>query len=133
MSTDEKNAIREALAEYCFALDNFRFAELGQLFTADGVWETAFGKATGQTEIAALAASFTKDLAVPPRRIHMVANIVIKLNGDEAAVQSNWTQVQNSDTGPIINSGGSYEDRLVKRDGKWLFQHRKIDRFVKAG
>src|ERR1700712_5307666 len=90
MSTDEKNAIREALAEYCFALDNFRFAELGQLFTGDGVWETAFGKATGHAEIAALAASFTKDLAIAPRRIHMVANIVIKLNGDQAAVQSNW-------------------------------------------
>ena len=131
MSTDEKNAIREALAEYCFALDNFRFGELGQLFTADGVWETAFGKATGHAEIAALAASFTKDLTVAPRRIHMVANIVIKLDGDEARVLSNWTQVQNSDNGPIVNSGGGYEDRLVKRDGKWLFQYRRIDRFVK--
>jgi hypothetical protein len=45
-------------------------------------------------------------------------------------VRSNWTVVQNGPDGPKVGSGGSYTDDLVKRDGSWLFQYRKIDRFI---
>jgi hypothetical protein len=41
--------------------------------------------------------------------------------------------VQNSDAGPVIGSGGAYADRLVKVDGRWFFQHRTIERYIKAG
>ena len=33
---EDKEAIRELLSEYCFRMDEFRFAELGALFTEDG-------------------------------------------------------------------------------------------------
>ena len=33
---EEKDAIREVLAEYCFRLDDGRFAEMAALFTEDG-------------------------------------------------------------------------------------------------
>ena len=42
---EEKDAIREALAEYCFRLDDGRFAEMAALFTENGTWDTAFGRA----------------------------------------------------------------------------------------
>ena len=32
----EKDAIREVMAEYCFRLDNDRFADMAALFTEDG-------------------------------------------------------------------------------------------------
>ena len=49
---EEKDAIREVLARYCFALDDGKFAEMAALFTEDGTWHTAFGKATGRAAIA---------------------------------------------------------------------------------
>jgi 3-phenylpropionate/cinnamic acid dioxygenase small subunit len=69
-----------------------------------------------------------------PRAVHLVTNIVIKLDGEAATVRSNWTVVQNSPTnspgGPKIGSGGGYADQVVKEGGRWLFRYRKIDRFI---
>ena len=133
---EEKDAIREVLAEYCFRLDGGRYDEMAALFTADGTWDTAFGAATGRAAIAKQASDIRANRtqegagANRPRAIHLVTNIVIALEGDSAEVRSNWTVVQNSPDGPKIGSGGAYLDRMVKENGKWLFRHRKIDRFI---
>jgi uncharacterized protein (TIGR02246 family) len=126
----DKGEIRELLARYCFALDADRFEDMAALFTPDGVWETAFGTGTGREGIAAQARGIAT--GARPRRIHLTTNIVIDLDGDSATARSNWTVVQNMPSGPGISSGGAYEDRLVKVDGRWFFRHRKIDRYVKA-
>jgi uncharacterized protein (TIGR02246 family) len=127
----EKDAIREVLAEYCFRLDGGQFAEMAALFTEDGTWDTAFGKATGRAAIADLARSLReRGPQSRPRAIHLVTNIVIALDGERARIRSNWTVVQNSPGGPQIGSGGAYADEMVKRDGNWFFQYRKIDRFI---
>ena len=132
---EEKDAIREVLAEYCFALDGGRYDDMAALFTEDGTWDTAFGAATGRAAIAAQA----RDIRVRagdnrPRAVHLTTNIVIALAGDTAEVRSNWTVVQNSPAnstgGPRIGSGGGYADQMVKQNGKWLFRYRKIDRFI---
>ena len=128
---EEKDAIREVLAEYCFRLDGSRYDDMAALFTEDGTWDTAFGKATGRAAIAALA----RDLrlragANRPRAVHLVTNIAIALDGERAEVRSNWTVVQNSPEGPKIGSGGAYADQMVKEGGSWLFRYRKIDRFI---
>ena len=41
---EEKDAIREVLAEYCFRLDGGDYDGMAALFTEDGTWDTAFGK-----------------------------------------------------------------------------------------
>ena len=135
MANDEadKNAIRELLATYCFHLDNYRFADMAALFTEDGTWDTAFGKGTGRAGIVAQAESIGTPGAPRPRRVHLTTNIVIELVGDTASVESNWCVVQNSAAGPRIGSAGAYRDQVVKLDGKWLFQYRKIDRFIAEG
>jgi 3-phenylpropionate/cinnamic acid dioxygenase small subunit len=128
---EEKDAIREVLAEYCFHLDDGRFAEMAALFAADGTWETAFGSATGAADIAALARGIREKAgANRPRGVHLVTNIWIALDGDRARVRSNWTVVQNGPDGPGIGSGGAYADEMAKVDGRWRFRHRKIDRFI---
>jgi len=129
----EKNAIRELLATYCFHLDNYRFAEMAALFTADGTWDTAFGKGTGPDGIVAQAESIGTPGAVRPRRVHLTTNIVIALKNDEATVESNWSVIQNSASGPKIGSAGAYHDQVVKQDGTWRFRYRKIDRFIAEG
>ena len=134
MSTnlEDKDAIREVLAEYCFCLDNGRFAEMAALFAPDGTWHTAFGKATGRADIEALANRVANRAGPRPRGAHLVTNFVIKLAGDRALVASNWALAQNSPNGPIVSSGGVYADEMIKRDGNWLFHYRKIDRFIAA-
>lgn len=127
---EEKDAIREVLAEYCFCLDGGRFAEMAALFAPDGTWHTAFGKATGRADIEALAQRVANRAGPRPRGAHLVTNIVIRLDGDRARVVSNWALAQNSAQGPIVSSGGAYEDDMVKIDGTWLFHYRKIDRFI---
>jgi ketosteroid isomerase-like protein len=128
---EEKDAIREVLAEYCFRLDGGDYDGMAALFAEDGTWDTAFGKATSRSGIAQLARDIrARAGANRPRAIHLVTNIVIALDGDTAKVRSNWTVVQNSPSGPKIGSGGGYADELVKRDSKWLFRYRKIDRFI---
>jgi hypothetical protein len=132
---EEKDAIREVFAEYCFRLDGGQYDDMAALFTEDGTWETAFGSGTGRAAIAGLARDIrAKAGDNRPRAIHLVTNIVIALNGDTAEVRSNWTVVQNApagdSSGPRIGSGGGYYDRMVKQGGKWFFAHRKIDRFI---
>lgn len=127
---EEKDAIREVMAEYCFCLDNDRFADMAALFTEDGTWDTAFGKGTGRAEIEALVRRIRQSASSRPRAIHHVTNIVIKLDGDRALAASNWVVVQNGEQGPMIGSAGSYADQFTKQNGQWLFHYRKIDRFI---
>lgn len=126
---EEKDAIREVMAEYCFRLDNDRFADMAALFTADGTWDTAFGKGTGRAGVEALVRGM-RGTAPRPRAIHHVTNIAIKLEGATAKCFSNWVTVQNSEQGPKIGSAGSYTDDMVKQDGRWMFRYRKINRFI---
>ena len=124
----DKEEIRELLARYCFALDAERFEEMAALFTPDGVWETAFGTGQGRAGIVAQARSIAA--APRPRRVHLTTNIVIELDGNIATSRSNWVLIQNSANGPVVGSGGAYFDRLAKVDGRWLFSHRIIDRYI---
>ena len=125
----DKEEIRELLARYCFALDADRFEEMAELFTPDGVWETAFGVGSTRAGIVAQARGLAS--GPRPRRVHLTTNIVIDLDGDAAVARSNWVVFQNSASGPVIGSGGAYFDKLAKVDGRWFFRHRRIDRFVK--
>ena len=128
---EDKEAIREVLAEYCFRLDGGRYDDMAALFTEDGTWDTAFGKGTGRAAIAGLARDIRARAGDNrPRAIHLVTNIAIALDGARAEVRSNWTVVQNSPEGPKIGSGGGYKDEMVKEGGSWLFRYRKIDRFI---
>ncbi len=130
----DREAIRELLAVYCFKLDAGLHEEMAALFTEDGTWDTAFG--VGKTR-AGIVAQLQKIAALSqgprPRRAHLTTNIVIELNGDAATVRSNWVVIENTTQGPGISSGGEYRDQLVKQGGRWLFQYRKIDRFIAPG
>lgn len=133
-ATEDREAIRELLAVYCFHLDGGEHEAMAALFTEDGTWETAFGTGTTRPGIVAQLRKIAALSSGPrPRRAHLTTNIVIDLNGDTASVRSNWTVVENSTSGPRISSGGEYRDQLVKQGGTWLFRHRKIDRFIAEG
>src|SRR5271156_6205440 len=99
-AVEDKDAIRELLAEYCFRLDDGRFAEMAALFTEDGTWDTAFGQAVGRAAIAELAQSLRERAGTArPRAVHLVTNIVLALDGERAQARSNWMVMQNGPEG----------------------------------
>jgi hypothetical protein len=123
---EDKDAIRELLARYCFLLDGFRLVEFAALFTAGGEWISRNGKATGPEAIERLLRSLVPEPAPGQRRKHFTANIIIELSGDRASVTSNFLVVRDSETGPVIAVAGTYEDTVVKTDGAWKFKSRKL-------
>ena len=130
-AVEDKDAIREVLADYCFRLDGGDYDGMAALFAEDGTWDTAFGTATGRAAIAELARNIrARAGAERPRAVHLVSNIAIALDGDSARVRSNWMVMQNAPEGPKIGSGGGYADEMVREGGRWLFRSRKIDRFI---
>ena len=77
---EEKDAIREVLAEYCFRLDDGRFAEMAGLFTEDGTWDTAFGKATGRAAIGSPVVGlieYTAKVFSPPAKTRSPADSTV--------------------------------------------------------
>ena len=125
---EDKDAIRELLAEYCFRLDECRFEELGALFTESAEWgpKRIPRKARGPREIADLARSIVPAAGEGPARRHLTANVVVRLAGDEARVKSNFLMVRESEAGPLLAIAGTYEDHVVRTPDGWRFHAREI-------
>ena len=125
---EDREAIRELLAEYCFALDECRFEAMGALFSESAEWgpERIRQKARGPREIAELARSIVPLPDEGPKRRHLTTNIVIRLEGDTARVKSNFLMVRESPGGPLLAIAGTYLDQLVRTPAGWRFQRREI-------
>ena len=104
-AVEDKDAIREVLAQYCFALDDGRFADMAACFTEDGTWHTAFGKATGRKAIAEFAAGLRAHRPGVTRR-PSCDQCGLTLDGASAKVRSN---------GPGAEKIAGAKDRLGRR------------------
>lgn len=126
--SEDKGAIRELLSEYCFRLDECRFDELGALFTETAEWgpKRIPTKARGPREIAELARSIVPVKGEGPARRHLTTNVVVRLEGHEARVKSNFLMVRESEAGPLLAIAGTYEDRVVRTPQGWRFEVREI-------
>ena len=121
---EDKEAIRELLSEYCFRMDEFRFAELGALFSEDGEWIARYARARGPAEIAALMA---RNIPAEPKRKHFITNSLIRLDGDRASARTSYLVVlQASGSGLVPSVAGTYEDQLVRTAGGWRFRERRL-------
>jgi hypothetical protein len=130
---EDKDAIRELLAEYCFLLDSQRLREFGELFTEAGLWVSRNGSAAGPAAIEALLRKIGSESAPELGRKHFTTNIVIRLNGDSAEVISNFLVVRDSATGPVIAVAGTYRDVVARQGAKWLFRSRELSHDIAAG
>ena len=121
---EDKDAIRELLSEYCFRMDDFRFAELGALFTADGEWIARYARARGPAEIASL---MTSNIPAEPKRKHFITNSLIRLDGDRANARTSYLVVlQAAGSGLVPSIAGTYEDVLVRTEDGWRFRERRL-------
>jgi uncharacterized protein (TIGR02246 family) len=132
--TDEE-AIRATIHGYNLAADRRDAAAFAELFAEDAVFEYAgFGptpgfRCVGRAEIAARTANWNplpgKDPSLSATTFirHNLTTSEIALTGPDSARARTYFVVL-TDLGP--DHQGVYSDDLVRRDGKWLFQHRRI-------
>ncbi|MFM9942104.1 MAG: nuclear transport factor 2 family protein [Hyphomicrobiaceae bacterium] len=131
-AADDKDEIRELMAAYCHALDACRFADVAALFSEDGEWTSSYATAHGH---AAIAGQFEAAVPKPgegPQRKHYVTNTIIKLHGDTADAISDYLVVRESESGLLPVMGGTYRDRFVRTNGRWLFSRKELVHHIRG-
>jgi uncharacterized protein (TIGR02246 family) len=122
--------IQDVMARYEWALDSGDAKAYAGLFADDGTLVFAGnerkGRAAIQTEIETLVKTFAAS-GNAPKIQHILSNLVVEQHGDTADAKSFWTEIWNP-TGKAmaVRAAGHYEDKLVKRGGKWWFARRQI-------
>ena len=124
MSTalEDKEAIRELLANYCFNIDRPNPKALIALFSEDAAWEmNGIGRFTGP----ALHEFLTKTAEGGSKMRHVTSNEVISVNGNNATARSYIVLFVPGEK-PTPDFSAFYEDKLVKTGGRWLFKERVV-------
>ena len=126
---ESRESIRELIHAYGRALDHRNFNDFAALFEPDeGTWVGGFGSATGRDAIFALMDERIGHAREPvqPTSHHVFTNIEIDVQGDAATASTKWIFVVPSPEGaPQWRFLGHYEDRFVRRNGRWYFLRRE--------
>ncbi len=142
----DRQAIEALLAQYSTGLDTLNADLYASCFTPDAEFIQGDTVRKGQAEIrkvitdliasrdkraaaaAAPAAGGTPAEAPPTAMHHVITNGVIDLvDAANARHRSYWMTVLGRGGNRFeVAAMGSYEDVLVKQDGRWLFKQRKI-------
>ena len=129
MSDNDVNQVRRLLAQYCDLMDDRRYAEWSELFTAEGVWDMGGKRYRGPSEAKAYMDQLLRDR--PQRRSqHVNTNVLIELDGAQGRVTSDYAMLASEPDGapwkPI--AFGRYFDRVVRKpDGSgWQFLERRL-------
>jgi len=122
---EEKDAIRELMARYCFHFDNGEFEQWLDLFTEEAIFDLgARGRFAGRDALRKFLKIIPLTNGLPGMR-HCVTNSIVTVAGDQATAQSYVIVVQGADI-VGISVAARYEDRLVKHGGAWRFTERKV-------
>lgn len=122
---EEKDAIRELLARYCFHFDNGEFDAWLDLFTPDGAFDLGkMGRFAGRESLRKFLKSLPLTNGVPLMK-HCVMNSIVAVNGDQATAQSYVVVVRGGDQ-LAVSVAGRYEDHLAKTADGWRFKERTV-------
>ena len=129
---DDKEAIRDVLAAYCFHADSGDHVKRAALFSADAVLTTTYAPAEyrGRDAIEAFFRGTFPKQGQPGRR-HYTTNCIITVAGDKAHAESYFLVVRPTQPGGAqlnVSFAGRYTDELVKLDGSWLISNRQLIR-----
>jgi hypothetical protein len=135
---EDRALIEDLQSRYIFALDFGDLDSYVATFTGDGILDIGEGEWRGRDSIRHILASMprredppaapgTPELHHSTGR-HAIANIVLKIEGDTAYGRAYWFHMSNDNPQRSANldSYGHYEDVMVKVNGRWLFNRRKI-------
>ncbi len=120
LSAEDRLDIIELTATFDNAMDSEDVEKYLSTFIEDGelagFWGSTKGKDKLREEFPQLLDSFARG------RRHLLTNHEVKGSGDNATMYSYLT-VFNRDTNTMAGSG-TFNDELVRANGKWLFKKR---------
>ena len=132
---EDRIAVEDVMARYVWAVDSLDMQGYVDVFTEDAVIDSNGAISKGHAEIRNIVTNLikrsedNKAKGLPPGNLHHVMRTFPKAN--EALYQSYWQTVRRDNDGKMAAAAmGRSEDHLVKRNGKWLIQSRKLTVFT---
>ncbi|MBX7066435.1 MAG: nuclear transport factor 2 family protein [Parachlamydiales bacterium] len=114
--------IMDLLVSYCTAIDKGDIDALDSIFVENA--HIDYSSAGGPKGTPKLIKKFLKENLGNLPRQHILANFEIHLKGDHAKVRSLCHNPLEIPSGEVLFYGLWYHDRVVRIDGKWLFQEK---------
>jgi len=136
---EDRTAVEDVMARYVWAVDSLDADGYVAVFTDDAVIDSNGSISRGHAEIRKIVTGLiqrrddNKTKGAPTANLyHMTSNVRITFpKAGEALHQSYWQTVRRDKDGHMIAAAmGRSEDHLVKRNGKWLIQFRKLTVFT---
>jgi len=135
----DKMEIEALITRYVTALDTLDADAYASVFAEDAVFDVTGTVHRGRDAIRKIVTDLQESRArneaagtPSPALYHVMSNTSIQILDETNARHQSYAQtVRAADDGRfIIGFMGRYEDVLVKRDGRWMIQSRKLVSFV---
>jgi hypothetical protein len=139
MRLADRAAIGEVMQKYVWTVDSLDADGYVSVFTDDAVIDSNGTLIRGHAAIRKVVTDLkarqdtNRAEGKPPGALyHVISNERISFTGPgEAVYQSYWQTLRKGEGSRYVAGGfGRSEDRLVKRNGQWLIQHRKLTVFT---
>ena len=136
---EDRIAVEDTMARYVWAVDSLDPDGYVAVFTEDAVIDSNGSVSRGHDEIRKIVTSLiqrredNKAKGLPTSNLyHVISSVRITFpKPGEALHQSYWQTVRRGKDGMMTAAAmGRSEDRLVKRNGTWLIQWRKLAVFT---
>jgi uncharacterized protein (TIGR02246 family) len=136
---EDRIAVEDVMARYVWTVDSLDADGYVAVFTDEAVIDSNGSLSKGHDEIRKIVTSLlqrrdeNKAKGLPASNLyHVISNVRITFpKPGEALHQSYWQTVRRDKDGRMTAAAmGRSEDRLVKRNGKWLIQSRKLTVFT---
>jgi uncharacterized protein (TIGR02246 family) len=135
----DRIAVEDVMARYVWAVDSLDAEGYVAVFTDDAVIDSNGSISKGREEIRKIVTSLiqrrddNKAKGLPTANLyHVISNVRITFpKPEEALHQSYWQTVRRDKDGKMTAAAmGRSEDRLIKRNGQWLIQWRRLTVFT---
>jgi uncharacterized protein (TIGR02246 family) len=122
---EDLEEIRQLFIDYGHYLDAGDLEAYAALFADDGeVLLGPIGRAKGRTAIVALMTAIRARARTPSH--HLVTSPIIRLDGDRATSEVQWTVIRPDATGALqVAMFGRHHDELVRERGRWRILRRR--------
>jgi uncharacterized protein (TIGR02246 family) len=136
---EDRIAVEDVMARYVWAVDSLDADGYVAVFTDDATIDSNGSISKGHEEIRKIVTGLirrrddNKAKGLPTANLyHVISSVRITFpQPGEAVHQSYWQTVRRDKDGRMIAAAmGRSEDRLVKRNGRWLIQWRKLTVFT---
>ncbi len=138
-SYEDRVAIEDVMARYVWTVDSLDADGYVAVFTEDAIIDSNGTISKGRDEIRKIVTGLiqrrddNKAKGLPASSLHhVISNVRITFpSPGEALHQSYWqTVIRDKDGKMTAAAMGRSEDKLVKRNGKWLIQKRTLTVFT---